>query len=100
MTASVVLDIGGDVGALVIYCPADFDGREIEVSPVPGWPAQVGRRPARVHAEVRRRLVGSGLHAAVFPGLLAGTYMIWGDGDAPAGIVLVVGGEVASYRWS
>jgi hypothetical protein len=32
-TESAVLDIGGDIGALVLYTPEEFRGKEIEVSP-------------------------------------------------------------------
>lgn len=105
----VVLDIGDDVGALVLYGPAGIDGREIEISP--------GADPAapRSHAEVRRRLPGLGelaapagqpaagqaaaIYAAVYPGLPAGSYTIWRDADLPAGTVIVRGGRVASFWW-
>ena len=30
---TVVLELGADVGALVLYAPADLDGREIDISP-------------------------------------------------------------------
>jgi hypothetical protein len=40
-TGSVVLDIGGDVGALVVVMPADMDGLEVEIIPT-GTDARVG----------------------------------------------------------
>ena len=32
-TGSVVLDIGGDVGALIVVMPAEMDGLEVEIIP-------------------------------------------------------------------
>ena len=29
-----VLDIGGDIGALILYTDAEYDQREIEISPI------------------------------------------------------------------
>ncbi len=29
---TVVLDLGVDVGALILYAPADLDGAEVEIS--------------------------------------------------------------------
>ena len=29
---TVVMDVGGDIGALILYTPAAMDGREIEIS--------------------------------------------------------------------
>ncbi|HUD37225.1 MAG TPA: hypothetical protein VMR14_10040 [Streptosporangiaceae bacterium] len=87
----VVLDVGGDVGALVLYCPAELDGAEIDIS-----------RPdaPRTHSQVRERRTGPRpVYAAVYPGLRSGTYTIWRDAQTPAGTVLIEGGEVASWTW-
>lgn len=90
----VLLDIGGDVGALIIAAPAELAGLEIEVSPV--RPAGAGR----THALVReRRLGGIACHAAVYPALPGGEYTIWRDAQRPAGTVLVSGGTVATFNW-
>jgi hypothetical protein len=63
---SVVLDIGQDVGALIIYTEAELRGREIEVSPR-------GSVAKRVHVEVlERKINGRPVFAAVFSGLRAG----------------------------
>ena len=74
---SVLLDIGGDVGALIIITPAAMAGEEIHVSPV--------RDPAgRTHAVVRERRLGpASSHAAVYPALPAGEYTIWRDAGQP-----------------
>ena len=91
---TVLLDIGGDVGALIIIAPAHMAGEEIHVSPVAD-PA------GRTHADVReRRLGAASCHAAVYPALLAGEYTIWRDPGRPAGTVRIEGGEAASYRWA
>ena len=69
--AHVLLDIGGDAGALVIHTRPELDGVEIEVSPheTPS---------ARVHAQVHRRDTGGDVsHAAVYPTLQAGSYIVW-----------------------
>jgi hypothetical protein len=90
---TVVLDVGGTTGALVLYVPAGLDGAEIEISLV-GHP---GAR--RTHALVRQRRAGPRVqHAAVYPGLAAGEYLIWAGPGAPAGPVTVPGGQVTSYR--
>ena len=38
----VLLDIGGDVGALVVEMPAALTGREIEICPVDGAKKAIG----------------------------------------------------------
>ena len=90
---SVVLDIGQDIGALIVYTAAELRGREIEISPH-------GRVAPRVHVEVlERRVSGRPVFAAVFPSLRAGEYDIWNGAPNPAGTVTVVGGEVATLDW-
>ncbi len=89
---TVVLDIGQDAGALIIYAPAGLDGTEIEVSP--------GKLPGeRTHALVRKRHIAGGCHAAVYPALPAGDYTVWLDRLTPAGVVTVLGGAVTRYHW-
>ncbi|MGO9218101.1 MAG: hypothetical protein ACLP5E_10100 [Streptosporangiaceae bacterium] len=91
---SVVLDIGGDVGALIIITPARMAGAEIHVSLLqdPG---------GRIHALVRERRLGpASCHAAVYPALAAGDYTIWRAAGSPAGTVRIDGGAATSYRWA
>ena len=91
---TVVMDVGGDTGALILYTPAKMDGREIEISR-DGHP---GTR--RTHSQVRARHMASVTrHAAVYPGLHAGEYTIWDTQDRPAASVVITGGEVTSCRW-
>jgi hypothetical protein len=91
---SVLLDIGGDVGALIIITPARMAGEEIHISPLDD-PA------ARTHALVRERRLGpASCHAAVYPALAAGDYTIWRHAGSPAGTVRIDGGAAARYRWA
>lgn len=88
----LILDIGGDIGALTIYAPPGSTGREIEISPA-GEPAH------RTHNVVRPRHTGQEIsYAAVFPSLTAGSYLVWADDTSPAGTVTIRGGQVARFR--
>ena len=92
---TVVMDVGGDIGALILYTPAAMDGREIEISR-DGPP---GAR--RTHSQVRARHMPSGTrYAAVYPGLSAGVYTVWDEHDRPAARAVITGGQVATagYR--
>ncbi|MHA6761293.1 hypothetical protein [Streptacidiphilus sp. PAMC 29251] len=92
---SVMVDIGGDVGALVIHTPADLLGTEVELSPVDDG-------TVRTHVAVRERR-GSGpvQYAAVFPSLTAGAYNIWHPAEDrhPVARVVVTGGDVTNFTW-
>ncbi len=90
---TVVLDIGGEIGALVINTPAACNGHEIEVSPV-------ADPQLRTHAAVRARVTGGGVcWSEVIGGLPAGRYVVWRDAETPAGEIDVVGGAVAEFDW-
>ena len=90
---SVVLDIGENVGALVIYTGADRHGREIEVSPK-------GNSATRNHVEVlERRIRERPVFAAVFPGLRAGDYDIWDATPLPRDRATILGGQVTTLDW-
>jgi hypothetical protein len=92
-TGTVLLDLGGQTGALVLDTPADLLGAEIEISA--GVPGSV-----RTHAAVRARPAPSGTrYAAVYEGLAAGGYTVWRDHDTPAGQVTITGGQVTSFHW-
>ena len=90
-TGSVVLDIGGDTGALIIYTGRDQYGREIEIS---------RDDEPRTHSAVRERRVQDGtFHSAVYPDLSAGFYTVWWDNRTPAGTIAVTGGVIAEFVW-
>lgn len=89
----MLLDIGGEIGALIIVTPAGLAGQEIHVS-------RVGAPAGRTHALVRERRLGRArCQAAVYPSLPVGDYTIWREAGRPAGTVRIHGGQVTSYRW-
>jgi hypothetical protein len=91
-SGTVIMELGADIGALILYTPADLDGAEIEISLEPDT--------RRTHSRVRPRHTPAGTrYAAVYPGLPAGCYTIWRDERRPAGTVTVTGGQVSSCRW-
>ena len=87
----VVLDIGQDVGALIVHAGPDMHGVEIEIS-------RTGEDAARSHKEVLERSSGGRpSYTAVFDGLREGTYTLWIDDEACARRVSIRGGEVAEH---
>lgn len=92
-TEQVVLDIGGDIGALILYTGPEANGDEIEISPQ-------GEGSHRSHNQVHERSFnGTVCFAAVYPDLRAGQYDLWGPGSEPAGHITIVGGQVAEMDW-
>jgi hypothetical protein len=90
----VVLDIGDDVGALLLYTPPALHGREIEVSPL-------GQDVPRVHTAVLERIIAGRPHyVAVYPALQAGRYRIWADDPSVCNQVTITGGAVAEVDWT
>ena len=100
---SVVLELGGVVGVLVLEATAELNGREIEISPVGGADNHDNHAHAhahRTHSMVRERGTAAGTsYAAVYPGLAVGTYTVWRDPDTPVATVTIDGGRVTRYRW-
>ena len=89
---AAVLDIGGNIGALLIYTPAGRSGSEIEVCR-----AEAPRR--RIHSVVHPRLTAqTAVYAAVFPELEAGDYLFCGENRNRRPIT-VTGGVVAELDW-
>ncbi len=93
---SVVLEIGGDVGAAAIYVPASLAELEIEIRGVD--------EPWRgTHVAVRERMLPDRtVWAALFPSLREGNYEIRvkdGDPSGPIGSVTVTGGRVTAQIW-
>ncbi|QLQ39375.1 phospholipase [Micromonospora robiginosa] len=90
---TVMLDLGGDTGALIIHTGRELHGREIEIS-------RADRDGPRTHSAVRERHVLDGVfHSAVYPDLEAGVYTVWWDDDTPAGAISVTGGSIAEFVW-
>ncbi len=106
---SVMLDIGGDIGALILLTPADLHLAEIEISPVGDERAHepahshgdhTHAHPHRTHVAVRERRGPSGTrYAAIYPSLRAGDYTLWGLDGRPRDTVRITGGEVAQLDW-
>ncbi|HWS35084.1 MAG TPA: phospholipase [Actinoplanes sp.] len=90
---TVMLNIGGTIGAMIINTPAWLHGHEIEVSPVDDT-------AKRTHAAVRARYVRSGVtYCVVIDELTEGRYVVWQDEDTPLTQVDVRGGAVAEVTW-
>jgi hypothetical protein len=93
--ASVLLDIGGNVGAAVVAVPDTLLGAEVEARPV-----GAGHPP--VHAGVVARPLPGGrpLASVVLGELPAGTYELYVRPDGPVRLRLTVtGGTVAEGAW-
>jgi hypothetical protein len=91
-TQPIVLDIGEDIGALIVYASQELRGREIEVSPK-------GNAARRTHTEVLERTVaGRTVWAAAFPALAAGDYSLWRDVLTDEDVT-IVGGAIAEVDW-
>jgi hypothetical protein len=93
---TVVLDIGGEVGAAAIFVPAELAGDEIEIR-------RLDEPWCGTHVAVRERTLPDGaVWAALFPALTAGRYEIRikaGDPDGPTGTFEVTGGQVSNEHW-
>jgi hypothetical protein len=90
----VVLDIGGDVGALIIHTNARMHGVEVEIS-------ATGQDDRRTHKDVlEREINGRPAYTAVFDKLHEGTYTLWVGDVARAREVTVTGSAVAELDWS
>jgi hypothetical protein len=83
------VDIGGDVGALIVYMAADHAGSELHLG-------RVGHSGHGPHTGVwPRQVAGRQRVAAVFPSLSAGRYHILDDDGAPMDAVVIEGARVA-----
>jgi hypothetical protein len=93
---AVLLDIGENVGALVLRTPRSLKGVEIEARPVGHTHGQLE------HVAVLARPLPDGghVHSAVFAGLPAGTYELYVRPRGPVRLIVsVTGGEVADAVW-
>lgn len=90
--ASPVLDIGGDVGALLLITGPERAGSEIEMRRLDG--------AGHTHTAVHPRHTPSGvLHAALYPSLLAGDYelLLHPGGAADNPHITITGGVLARH---
>jgi hypothetical protein len=100
---SVLLDIGGDVGALVVTMPATMVDVEIEIRPVSGQLHSHGHGGHGHHphvAVVERPVVGAVVPSLVFPELLEGRYELYVKETDHVQLTMEVrGGEVTTADW-
>ena len=93
---SVLLDIGDDIGALVVSMPASMVGVEVEVRPAG---ADVdGHYP---HVAVVARPVGEDVvPSLVYGDLTEGSYELYEKGGGPVRLrATVAGGSVTEAEW-
>ena len=89
----VMLELGADLGALVLYADPELHGKEIELS-------ATGSDDTRSHKQVHARAVGGEtIYAAVFDRLDAGGYTLWLDGIPHERSVSVEGAAVTELDW-
>ncbi|MGZ4535636.1 MAG: hypothetical protein ACXVXE_08830 [Nocardioidaceae bacterium] len=103
---SVLLDIGGEVGALVVTMPDGMDGAEVEIRSAGGRPAPHAHHDPHGHdhhphvAVVRRPTAAARVPSLVFPEVVEGTYeLLLKETDEVRLTVRVVGGRVAEAVW-
>jgi hypothetical protein len=94
---AVMLDIGGDIGALVVDMPAALVGLEVEIRPQ-GDTRPPGDHP---HVAVVARPVGTlSVPSLVYPDLVAGTYELYEKGTGNVEMTVQVnGGQVTEATW-
>jgi hypothetical protein len=102
-----VLNLGEDIGAVIIEADVSLLGVEIEISPGGGGDDGHGHHEhthdgrSRTHSMVRERhTIPHPRYDAVYPDLRAGQYTIWRDATTPAATVTIIGGEITTYRFS
>ena len=88
-----VLNIGGDVGALILYTGPEYREREIEIS-------LVGDEGHRTHTAIHERRVGADtVYAGIYAELKEGQYRLWTDDPELPDRVTITGGQIAELDW-
>ena len=93
-----MLDIGGDVGALLV----ELDGLPAS-GELHARRAGVGSATRPFHTGVHAVVTGAGkaaTHVALFPAVRAGTYELIGPDGEPRASAVVTGGQVARCQLS
>src|SRR5690242_15984439 len=89
-TEQAILDIGGNIGALIIYTSAALRGKEVQVSLKGNATAKM------IHTAVwERNFNGRTVYAGIYAELPEGNYIIW---THPSREVTVIGGQVAEVN--
>jgi hypothetical protein len=90
----VVLEIGDDLGALIVHADADMHGVEVEISPS-------GADWQRTHKQVLERFMGGrSAHTLVFDQLPAGRYTLWAGDQPKFRDIVIRAGEITECRWA
>lgn len=85
---SPVLDIGGDVGAVVVYLSAPIGRGELDIQPT-------GAPEERFHTGIHRRALPAGVaYVALFPEVRAGSYDLIDEHGKAFATIAVEGGCV------
>ena len=89
----LMLDIGGDIGALLVYLPDSFAGTEVEIG-------YSDSDEPFTHTGVHPRGTSALKQTAVYPELKTGDYQLWHptDGSRLGPVVHVEGGAVAELN--
>jgi hypothetical protein len=89
----VVLDIGGECGALILHADPGLHRVEVEISPR-------GRDGHRSHKEVLERTInGQPAYTAVFESLESGEYTLWIQDEPCARGVRIEAGAITEVDW-
>jgi hypothetical protein len=89
----VVLDIGDDIGALILHTHAGMLGVEVEIS-------ATGQDDRRSHKDIlEREINGRPAYTAVFDKIREGSYTLWVDDVACERGVVVTGGAISELDW-
>ncbi len=106
---AVLLDIGGDVGALVVTMPAELEGVEVEIRPTGShWHDDHAHDHGHDHghahhphvAVVNRPVADDQVPSLVFPELVEGSYELYEKSTRDVHLTVTVrGGEVATATW-
>ncbi len=89
----VVLELGGDVGALIVYADPELHGSKIEIS-------RQDNDGRRAHKDVlERSLDGRPTYAAVFDLLNQGASTLWLDDTPRSRGVPVAAGRITELDW-
>jgi len=91
---AVVLDIGGELGALILHTDVAMVGVEVEIS-------ATGQDDRRTHKDVlEREINGRPAYTAVFDKVRHGSYTLWVEDVARSREVLVTAGSISELDWS
>ena len=95
---AVLLDIGGDVGAVVVTMPSSMLDEEVEIRPLDGAQNDHGHLPHV--AVVDRPVGGERVPSLVFPEVVEGRHGLCQKGSQEVLVAVEVrGGEVTTADW-